>query len=157
MKQVRHEIRLELHEQGYSGSDVDELLPDFLTEHPTVVGITWTSCANGPEAWYLMITIGASICSALAGGFLAELSKDIYSWAKSKIIPLLERKHHPQGTVVITFGTSTVYANIDDAPALALLLDQLSDLLTQADCGKRKREIELVYDSANETWGVLDG
>jgi hypothetical protein len=84
MKHIDHRIYLELNSSGYRGLEIDEILPHFITDRKTVVGLTWESSAEEPESFTLVIII-LIVLSSLGKGFLSELSKDLYQWANAKV------------------------------------------------------------------------
>jgi len=99
MENIKHRIYLELNNCGYDGSEINEILPDFITERKTVVGLTWEPSAEGPESFTLLIIITAGL-SSIISAFLAELSKDLYQWTKSKLVPLFKKKKNPCGHII---------------------------------------------------------
>jgi len=87
MSQDKNEIELLLNSSGFSGDDVQELLPDFITERVTKVGLTWYPSVDGPESFTLIVTTGL-LLAEFAKEIVKSLSKDLYDWSKEKIIPL---------------------------------------------------------------------
>ena len=92
MNQTKNEVELLLNSSGFSGEDVQNLLPDFITERYTKVGLTWCPSVDGPESFTLIITTSL-LLAEFAKEFVKNLSKDLYDWSKEKIIPLLKRKN----------------------------------------------------------------
>jgi hypothetical protein len=105
---IEHSIELTLNSSGYEGKDIDQVLPDFISDRPVRVGVAWAPSAEGPESLTLLIAVGIYAATKLAEGFMSELSKDIYTWAKTKILPLLNKKRYPTGHIIIKLKDVTL-------------------------------------------------
>lgn len=129
---VQHKICLELNKAGYTGADIDEILPAFMAERRTFVGLTWKPSAEGPESFTLGIIVGLAL-SSLAQGFISELSKDLYLWSKSKLLPLFKRKRSPVGTIEIALSNLTIFAYVEEINRLPEIFERLPELLARID------------------------
>ncbi|HQU81787.1 MAG TPA: hypothetical protein PKY59_01595 [Pyrinomonadaceae bacterium] len=108
MSQEKNEIELLLNSAGFSGNDVEELLPDFITERYTKVGLTWYPSVDGPESFTLIITTSL-LLAEFGKEFVKNLSKDLYEWSKGKIIPLLKKKNSPNGVIIVESANAQIY------------------------------------------------
>ena len=102
MQDFKCQIILELNSMGYHGEEINHILPDFMAERKTTIGLTWESSAEGSETFNLLIQIGILI-SIVTKGFLNELGKDLYGWVKSQLISFFQKKSQPVGRVRIEF------------------------------------------------------
>lgn len=151
-------IELRLNSAGYKGEEINELLPDFITERNTTVGLTWFPSVYGPENLTLVITVSI-IVAEFAKGFVTELSKDLYRWSKSKILPLLKRKRSPYGQIVIQLLDASIYYDQgrlqepSRADKFAEFLNELPAIVTRVDSSLTK-EWEAQFDESTATWTV---
>lgn len=102
MDNINHQIILRLNSQGYKGEEIDKILPDFMANRETMVGLSWYPSIYGPESYELIIQIGI-LFSLLSKSFLNELSKDLYHWVKSKLVKLFQKKKQSNGFIHIEF------------------------------------------------------
>lgn len=149
MENIEHRIYLELNNCGYNGSEINEILPDFITERKTLVGLTWEPSAEGPESFTLLIIITASLSSMITT-FLAELSKDLYQWTKSKLIPLFKKKKNPSGYVIFEIGNIRISYFSEGGEEISELFSSLSDILNKIDANKTEGEWEIEYTEQKE-------
>lgn len=105
-------LRIDLNSTGFSGRDIDALLPDFMTERKTTVGLTWNSSVNGPESFGIWAVVYAGLAAA-AGGFLAEFGADLYKWTKDKLLLVLRTKQHPDCYISIKFDDVEIFYHED--------------------------------------------
>lgn len=152
MENIEHRISLALNNCGYDGSEIDEILPDFITERKTLVGLTWEPSAEGPESFTLLIIIAASLSSIITT-FLAEFSKDLYRWTKSKLIPLFEKKNNPTGNVIFEISDVKVTYFSEGGEELSELFSSLQDILNKIDPSLTEGEWEIQYAEEKE-WVV---
>ena len=91
------EINLTLN-PGYRSIEKDlisELTPDgeFVMDHDMVIGFrVWSPTAESPANIDLLITMGGVFVTLVAHGVVKEISKDLYSWAKTKLKPVFNQK-----------------------------------------------------------------
>jgi hypothetical protein len=137
MQYIEHTIELHLNSTGYKAEELQELLPDFITERHTVVGLTWYPSANGPESFTLAITIGI-LLAEFGKEFVKNLSKDLYEWTKNKIVPLLQTKNSPEGIVIIKFKDAEIrYFDeskfSEDTEKLSLFIQEIPHFINKID------------------------
>ena len=135
MGAIRHKIELKLNSTGFTGSDVDELIPPFMTDRKTQVGLTWYPSAEGPERFVLIITIFSAF-DLVGKVFLEELSKDLFSWIKGQIQLLLKRKKCPYGLMRLKFNDIEIDFDTDGGEDWTALLDSLPAILSSLDSAK---------------------
>ncbi len=51
MQSYSHTVTLDLNITGYDGSDLDAVVPHFMTERDTKLVLSWASSAEGPESF----------------------------------------------------------------------------------------------------------
>ena len=132
MEHIDHKVELHLSCAGFDGSAVQALVPDFITERHTIIGLSWYPCAEGPERYYITI----SICAALAfvtKVFLEELSKDLYKWLKGKLLPYMKDRPRSFGSVEVAFQNVRVWCYINEDDDFLLCVDYLPQLMTTID------------------------
>ena len=105
---MEQSIELKLNSAGFKGEEIDEILPDFITERNTTIGLTWYPSVDGPESFTLIITVSI-LAAEFAKEFVKNLSKDLYSWTKEKVLPLLKRKQNPDGYVIIKLADVEIH------------------------------------------------
>ena len=149
MENFEHRIYLELNSCGYNGSEINEILPDFITERKTLVGLTWEPSAEGPESFLLLIIITAGL-SSMIKTFLAELSKDLYQWTKSKLIPLFKKKKNPSGYIIFQIGDVKISYFSEGGKELSDLFFSLPNLLSGIDNSITEGEWEIEYTKQKE-------
>lgn len=154
-KQIEHKIVLSLNSTGWRGEEIDALLPEFIAERDTLVGLTWTSSYYGPESFNLVITVAASVVTVIASNFLSELSKDLYQWMKSKLLAALEKKQHPEGDIEIQIGKSSIYTHVDEILLLEDLFTHLPELISQTNEQPGVNNWKLEYDNTTREWLVI--
>lgn len=141
MSYIYSSIEIQLNSAGFRGTDIDALLPDFVTERKTVVGLTWHSSFNGPESFDVALTVGAVwAVAAVSSGFLEALGADLYTWGKEKLLNVLRTKRHPDCHISVKFDDVEVFFHEDglfsEPNAGDLLLEffeQLPKLILQVD------------------------
>lgn len=159
MKNLQHSIELRFNSTGYKGQELQEVLPDFITERDTTIGLTWYSSANGPESWNLVIKIAEGLLvTKLAEGFINELGKDLYSWVKTKLTSLLRKKNHPIGYIIFEFSDIQVVYELESLPNdhsenFAELFQQLPQILANID-PEKSAEWEIKFDPKSSQWSV---
>ena len=138
MSHVYSSVVVELNSAGFRGADVDALLPEFMTERKTTVGLSWHSSVNGPESFSVLLTVGAMLAAATGSGFLQALGADLYKWTKEKLLVVLRTKRHPDCYISLKFDDIEVFFHEDglfsEPNAGEVLLDffeQLPKLLAQ--------------------------
>lgn len=154
MKDIDHHIYLELNCMGFRGSEIDEILPDFMSERPTYIGLTWQPSAEGTESFTLGIIIGTAL-SPVVMGFLTEVGKDLYKWVKSKLVPLFKKKGHPIGHINLEIGDieiSGLCEGIEETEGLLKLFSSLPELVGKIDPNLTEGEWEIVYNRKIKTW-----
>lgn len=157
MSQVKNEIELLLNSTGFSGDDVQELLPDFITERFTKVGLTWYPSADGPESFTLIITTSL-LLAEFAKEFVKSLSKDLYDWSKGKIIPLLKRKNFPNGVIIVECKDAQIYYHeLSDIKGenenFSTFIKELPDLLEKVDPNIGKNW-EATFNTEKGIWSI---
>jgi len=98
----RHEIQLKLNSSGYSGCDLNGILPQFAIDRKTIVGLTYYPCAEGPERFVLLVTI-AALVGTVARVFIEEFARDLYVWMKASLLALFRKKNAPYGVLLVVF------------------------------------------------------
>jgi len=159
MSYIHSSVEIQLNSAGFRGADIDALLPDFVTERKTVVGLTWHSSVNGPESFDVALTVGAVwAAAAVSSGFLEALGADLYKWAKEKLLSVLRTKHHPDCHISLKFDDVEVFFHEDglfsEPNAGDILLDffeQLPKLVLQVD-PNRSRAWEVSRGQPRGTW-----
>jgi len=152
MENIEHNIYLELNCMGYNGSEINEILPDFMSERKTVIGLTWEPLAEGPEWFTLIVTISAPL-SVIGIGFLTELGKDLYHWSKSKLLPVFKKKNCPVGDIGFRVGNINISGLIeDDMEPLLKLFSSLPDLISKIDSNLSEGELEIEYNVEKKIW-----
>ena len=87
--------------QSYSGKDLEDLYPnDFIDKYTTTVGFKWRQSDMGPESWSLTIAAGYTL-GKLVSGFIGELSKDLYTWSKEKILEKIRETSYPNDGLLL--------------------------------------------------------
>lgn len=156
---IKHSVDLRFNSAGFTGSDLDELLPDFVTERDTNVGLTWYSSATGPESFALAV-IAAVAVSAFVGEFGKKLSEDLYSWSKSKLSRVLSRKRYPDCAIVIKlddiellFHDEQLFDSPDASNVIAGFFAVVPKLLLSVNPSKGRFWIAS-HDRSNGAWTV---
>lgn len=158
MSQIKNEIELLLNSAGYSGEDVQELLPDFITERYTKVGLTWYPSVDGPESFTLIITTSL-LLAEFGKEFVKNLSKDLYKWSKKKIIPLLKRKSSPNGVIIIESANAQIYYHEltdiknENDEKFSVFLKDLPKIISEVDPNIGKNW-EASFDKEKGVWTV---
>lgn len=145
---ISHNITIEFNSTSYSGQDVQDVLPDFITEHPTLVGLTWVPSAFGPEAFFISITIGAAV--GVAQGFLSELGSDLYRWAKEKLLVILKKKKSPYGQLKISWVDIRVSIDIENMDELLDIFSELNLLEERALKSLPDNEVDVIWSELKE-------
>jgi hypothetical protein len=156
---IKHSVDLRFNSAGFTGSDLDELLPDFVTERDTNVGLTWYPSATGPESFTLAV-IAAVALSAFVGEFSKKLSEDLYSWSKSKLSKVLSRKRYPDCAIVIKlddiellFHDEQLFDDPDAPSLLAGFFAAVPALLLSVNPAKGRFWIAS-HDRSSSVWTV---
>lgn len=141
---THHTIDIRLNSTGFSGADVEDLLPDFITERETSVGLTWYRSANGPESFSILLTIYAAL-GVVAGEFIKELATDLYSWGKQKLLNNLRSKRYPDCYISIKLDDVEVFFHEEDlftdpeaGKVILNVFETLPSLLPLIDASKSK-------------------
>ena len=127
---THHTIDIRLNSAGFKGADVDALLPDFITDRETSVGLTWYPSANGPESFSVLLTVYAAL-SIVAGEFLKKLGEDLYQWSKRKLLNTLKTKTYPSCYIEIKLDDVKVYfhdESLFDHPDAGEVMESLQNL-----------------------------
>jgi hypothetical protein len=135
MEKPTHKIELILNSTGFDGADVQALLPDFNTDRDTVVGLSWYPSAEGPERYYITLSIIAAI-GFVSKVFLEELFKDIYTWLKGKILPRMKNKPRSLGSIEIIFQDVRVWGFFEDSSDWLICAESLPKLLGKIDAAE---------------------
>lgn len=150
METIPHEIVLDLNWTGFHGSDVDEVVPDFLTERVVRCQLQWQPSCEGPDSYRILITIGA--LAALVGNqFLSELGKDMYRWCKAGLGKIFRRKPNASGWTELHFKDAVV--RVDAHPAEEVFADfwlALPELITKTDLSQ-SRLWTVEFDPSSKT------
>lgn len=141
-------ITLELNSTAYTGQDVQDVLPHFMTDYTTFVGLTWVPSAFGTEAFFISITIGAAI--GVAQGFLSELGTDLYKWTKEKLLLLLKKKSAPEGQLIISWQDITVTIYIEKTDDILDILSKFNIIEAKALKSLPKKEVDLFPNDIKE-------
>lgn len=156
---VRHAIEIKLNSAGFSGRDVDELLPEFITDRDTTVGLTWYSSANGPESLSILVAIYAAV-SIVAGEFLKKLAADMYGWSKNKLLKTLASKRHPDCFISIKFDDVEVYfhevglfSSPNAGQVILAFFEELPGLLLKVD-PMRCKLWQISRDVSGSAWQI---
>ena len=156
MSQTKNEVELLLNSSGFTGEDVQNLLPDFITERYTKVGLTWYPSVDGPESFTLIITTSL-LLAEFSKEFVKNLSKDLYDWSKKKIIPLLKRKNYPNGVIIVECANAQIYyhdaSNFKDDDKFSEFIKELPDLLHEVDPNIGKNW-EASFDTKKGIWSI---
>jgi hypothetical protein len=150
MDNIPYKIELKLSSSGFTGSDVQELLPLSRIDRKTLVGLKWYPCAEGPERFVLIVTI-VSAFGVVGKVFLQELSKDLYSWIKTKVQPLLKRKNQPYGFMRLKFNDVDIEFWTDGGDEWLALLESLPTIIASVDLSESN---ELVIDKEDDEFIV---
>jgi hypothetical protein len=102
-EEPKYKIEILLNSAGYKGRDLDELLPEFITERDSQIGLFWQSSANGPESWIIVIGIVA-IFSKVTDVFLDKLFEDLYEYSKSKLKKFFNKRPNNYGSIFVEFN-----------------------------------------------------
>lgn len=156
---IKHSVDLRFNSAGFTGSDLDELLPDFVTERDTNVGLTWYPSASGPESFTLAV-IAAVAVSAFVGEFGKKLSEDLYAWSKSRLSKVLSRKRYPDCAIVIKlddiellFHDEQLFDDPDAANLIADFFNAVPKLLLSINSTKGRFWIAS-HDRSSGSWTV---
>lgn len=154
MKAIRHSITLDLNVTGYGGSDLDAVVPAFITERHTKLTLLWASSAEGPESFRLIVEIAAGIAAgSFVKTFVQELSKDLYEWSKEKLRPMFGSKTQSTGEVRIEFDHISVSYRSSGGKDLAAFFRKLPDLLDSSDISDAE-EWRVTFDASEENWTI---
>jgi len=157
MEPVPHTIELRLGYFGYRGEDIDAILPDFIRDRETIIGLRSYPI---PDHFVLIITIEATLTS-VEKVFIEELAKDMYEWTKAKLCGLLRKKRDPDGPTLIRFrdveieynwGAKSAYEPSENSDLLIGFWERLPALLEKIDPLFAK-EWEIVLTD-NNGWSV---
>ncbi len=157
MAYIEHTIELRLNVSGYKGEELDQVVPDFIDERNTTVGLTWYPSVDGPTSFTLVIA--AVVAAEFGKEFVKLLSKDLYSWCKDKVIPLLQKKQYPVGYIIIKLSDAELqYRNeelFDTDGNLHLLrfFEELPVLLEKVN-PSLGREWDVYFDQVGKVWVV---
>jgi hypothetical protein len=154
-KHISHRIELSFNSTGYKGKDIDDVLPDFITERNTSVGLTWYRSVEGPESFTLVIVISVLVAE-IAKGFIGELGKDLYQWTKSKLIPLFKKKTYPVGHILVQMNDVGLdyYIELSDDNSreeLASFFKDIAYILAQMDASKGSEWV-VEFNKENKSW-----
>lgn len=152
MSQIFSSVVVELNSAGFRGADVDKLLPDFITERKTTVGLSWYSSVNGPESFSVLLTVGALWAAATGSGFLQALGADLYKWAKEKLLVVLRTKRHPDCYISIKFDDIEVFFHEDGLFSEPNAGDVLVDFF-----GQLPQLLGQIEPSASKVWEISRG
>jgi hypothetical protein len=154
MEEIAHSISLDLNVTGYSGSDLDEAVPHFMTERDTRVSLTWRPSAEGPESFRLIIEIAAGYAAgSFLKTFLQELSKDLYRWSKERLDPLFSKKGQASGNVSIELKDVGVNYRPSSKEDLSSFFRELPKLLESVDPEEGARW-KVKFDQSGEEWKI---
>lgn len=126
----QHKIELKLNATGYKGEEINDLLPKFMTERDTVIGLTWYPSAEGPESFALDILFYGGLIF-FTKAFLEELAKDLYKWVKEKIKPLLNKKEQAFGVMCMKFNDVEIFYYTSGEDEWLSLLEKLPEIVTK--------------------------
>lgn len=121
-------ITLWLNSAGFADIPIRKVLPDWDTERDVTISSSWEPCFNGPDSWALTI---AFLAGGIASGFLGELGKDVYTWVKRQLQPvLLDKPNHSPMVIFEHEGLSYI---IDPAQLGTDLAHSIKLLITRFD------------------------
>lgn len=141
-----HKIELELNSAGFSADELGTVLPDFITERKTVVGLTWYPSAEGPASYTIIVSVFL-LFGAISKVFIEELAKDLYKWTKQKLLILFHKKRYPIGLIRLVFENAVVEYYCEDADTLLIAFEKLPEILNAIDTRKGDEwEIQIEND-----------
>jgi hypothetical protein len=98
----KHFINVSLNSAGFKGRDLDKLIPDFMADRSTTLGLFWEPSYNGPHSWIVDIIVLGSLFK-ISELFLGELFSDLYNYSKKKLAKFLEKTPNNYGSINIKF------------------------------------------------------
>ena len=127
-------LEITLNINGYDYNDLKELMQEpFLSLYSTKVGYQWHPTIVGEDFIEICLIIGATIGSAIAGGFLSEIGSDLYNWAKSSLRKVLKNKtNFEESRVHITFKDITITVYIDNKEDLIIAMESFERIVNKA-------------------------
>ena len=137
MDEIPHVLTLTLSKAGYSGSDIDSVLPPFMSRRQTIVGLTWEPAAEGPDSFKLILEMVVAYgVLRIADGFLTELGRDLHVWSK-QLKALFSQRTNPTGYIEVRTEDLYIWYLYEHLSGedLDVILTSLSDLIKQADPG----------------------
>jgi hypothetical protein len=157
MDRISHTVTLDFNITGYSGSDLDAVVPHFMTERETNLALTWRPSTEGPESFRLIIDIAAGYAAgSFLKTFVQELSKDLYKWGKERLSPLFEKKDQALGNVSVEFEDITVNYYSGGGDDLNAFFQELPELLETAD-PEQSAIWHVSFDRSEEKWEIAPG
>ncbi|WP_156940932.1 hypothetical protein [Halomonas halodenitrificans] len=156
---LQHSIEIRLNSTGYKGSDVDSILPEFITDRNTTVGLTWYPSANGPDSLTIYIAV-VGFFSVFAGEFAKHLAGDMYSWSKEKLATLLRSKKYPCCAITIKLNDVEIFfgdEDLFDLPGAEEVVNRFFQELPNIIENVQPEESTLwrvSYDHENDGWTV---
>ncbi len=114
---------------GFKVADLEELMPPFMTDYDTRVGLRWMPSATGPESWTLAIVVGI-LAAEFGKKFAAKMAEDIYGWLKNTVGPFMARRANSHGLTTIRCNDLTVIVWED---AEFRTIRDLAEVLTKVD------------------------
>ena len=155
MEKFPHTVTLDLNITGYDGSDLDRVVPHFMTERDTDLVLSWEPTAEGPESFRLIIEIAAGFAAGnFFKTFIQELSKDLYEWSKKKLSSLFERKRQAMGAVRIEFENVTVRYYSNGGKDIEALFQELPNLIELVDHHEND-EWRIEFDKSTTRWSIV--
>lgn len=157
---IQHSIEIRLNSTGYQGHDVDLILPDFITDRQTTVGLTWYPSYNGPESFTIYMAIAAGI-GMFCGKFVELLASDLYAWCKEKLLNLVAKKIHPDCSITIKLEDVEIYFHDEDLFDSDLAGDILLEFFKKIPelvllvKHEESKLWQISYDRENSTWLVI--
>lgn len=111
---IEHSITLTLNSCEFRGNDVEEMLPDWITERPATVGLSWSPCALGPYSFLIIITISSFLIGTISQSFFNQLGADLYQWLKDKLRTNLAKKNYYNGSLCIEFDDVKIFVEFEN-------------------------------------------
>jgi hypothetical protein len=155
MKKIpKHEIELLLNSSGYTGGDLDKVIPDFFSDRDVKVGLVHIPSFNGPDSWVINIIIGTAL-GKIGEVFLSEIIGDLYNWSKTKLVKFFDKKPNSVGFIKIKFNDLQIFCYEYYIPKDKFLevFKEIPNLINQID--KQKGKIWIVkFDQENGKWSI---
>ena len=146
-----YEIRLELNSTGFTGDEAQQLLPDFITDHRTVIGLTWHPSVDGPESFNVILFIGIG-AGMVAAGFLNALGQDLYRWVKDRVAPLMKAKDQAHPLIIIEFRDKKVTATFEDLDGFEEFWRDFDEIMRIVRDRSSSEDCGFVYDKRSGKW-----